>query len=110
MKFLMTALIALTPALSFAGETCENYAKYFAIQDYKKNVGDVQGSDGMQYESEMISVDTYPDGDEYLYTVSISENNEDGEYWTVSYELLLQHNKTTNKCSLLKLKSEAVED
>lgn len=110
MKFLMTALIALAPAFAFAGETCENYAKYFAIRDYKKNVGDVQGSDGMQIESEMISVGTYPDGDEYLYTVSISENNEDGDYWTVNYEITLEHKKAAQKCTLLKLKSEAVED
>ena len=102
--------MSLAPALATAGETCENYAKYFAIRDYKANLGPVQGSDGIQYESELIYVDELPGGDEYLYKVIVNDNNEDGEYWSVNYELLLEHNKTTNKCSLLKLKSEHSED
>lgn len=106
MKWLMVVLISFAPGVAFSAEICENYAKYFSIRDYKKNLGSVQGSDGMQYESELISVTTFPDGDEYLYEVSISEKNEDGEYWTVNYEVLLEHDPSTQKCSLLKLKSE----
>lgn len=108
MKFLMTALFALTPALAHAGDVCENYAKYFAIRDYKSH-GTVQGSEGIQYESELIYVDTYQDRDEYLYKVAITDNNEDGEYWTTNYDVLLEQAKGQTKCHLLKLKSE-IED
>lgn len=106
MKLFVAALLSLLPVSAFAGEVCENYAKYFAIRDYKSQVVGVQGSDGMMYESELVSITPTADGEEYLYTVQISENNEDGEYWTWEYEVLLSKAANSAKCKLEKMKSE----
>lgn len=103
MKFLVLLALAIAPAVSFAGETCENYAKYFAIREYKSQ-GPVQGSDGIQYESELISETPTLSGADFLYEVVIRDNNEDGEFWGVYYEVAIDYNKSTQKCELVKVK------
>lgn len=108
MRFLIMALLALTPAFANAAEICENYAKYFAIRAYKAQ-SSVQESAGIQYESELIYIEDYEDRDEYLYAVSITDKNQNGEYWTTNYDVLLEQPKGQKKCLLLKLKSE-IED
>lgn len=105
---ILTPLFALSLFFNFAqaAEPCENYAKYYAIKDYKKRVGTVQGSDGIQYESEFISVSD----EELTFKVSIQDNNEDGERWTVVYEVVVAKTGQSSRCSLVKLTTSDLED
>lgn len=109
MKFLMVVVTVLMSTSAFAGEICENYAKYFAIRDYKSKATGVQGSDGIVYDSELISITPNAEGEEYLYTVSISENNEDGDYWTWYYEVVVSKLPNSEKCSLKKIDYEIAD-
>jgi len=78
--------------IAFSAETtCENYGKFGAIRAYKSEVGTVQGSEGIEYE---ITKTVKKEDPFYSFVVSITDNNEDGEVWTVDY---LVETKRTNK-------------
>lgn len=94
----MKTIIALSIALfSLSTFACENYAKYGAIKAYKAEMGTVQGSDGIEYEATLVGLRN----DISAYVVSISDNNEDGEYWTVDYSVVL--NKSCKILSVTKI-------
>lgn len=94
MKTILTIALMLAATAGFA---CENYAKYSAIKAYKAEVGTVQGSDGIGYDATLIALR----GDVSAYVVSISDNNEDGEYWTVDYQVVLGKSCKTLKVTRL---------
>lgn len=74
--------------------TCENMAKNAAIRAYYSEVGVVQGSDGIQYKAKLEKVD----GNVNEFIVSISDNNEDGEAWTIDYYVSTVD--TAGKCKI----------
>jgi hypothetical protein len=77
---------------------CANMAKYAAIRAYKAEVGEVQGSDGMQYSAFATSVNN----GRITYLVSISENNEDGESWEFGYYVDLRwREKASPQCKII---------
>ena len=106
MKLMIALLLSFTATYASAAEVCENYAKYFAIRDYKVRVGTVQGSDGIQYESELISTS----GDEHTFKITIQDNNEDGDSWTVFYDVVVEGPLRNKKCTLVKLSATDLED
>lgn len=105
MKLFSVLLLSFSATFSYAAEKCEGYAKYFAIRDYKANTGVVQGSEGIDYQSELIS----SLNDEHTFKVAITDNNEDGQYWTMNYEVVVKEIPNSQKCSLEKMKSEVEE-
>lgn len=87
----------LIPSFAFAAEgPCSNYAKFAAIRAYKAEVGTVQGSDGIEYSASLLE----HQGSIYKYSVSISDNNEDGESWTVEY-LVDVKREPTQSCKVI---------
>ena len=101
-KSLFIAALAISSSV-FALEQgpCANFAKAAAIRVYKASVGTVQGSDGIQYEIKKKLQAKLPF---YNYIVSISDNNEDGEFWSVDYFVMTK--KVKNSCKVLKVKEE----
>lgn len=106
MKSILTALVVLNSTMAMATPAkklqapCENYAKYFAIRDYKSSMGTVQGSDGIEVSSEL----KYSQGRNYGFEVAISDNNEDGEMWTVLYQIVVKPSSQRAACDLVSLK------
>lgn len=78
---IVTFLFTTLPCLANS-KTCENYGKFGAIRAYKSEVGTVQGSEGISYEviQTLKSEDPF-----YNFIVAITDNNEDGDVWTVNY-------------------------
>lgn len=94
-------LIALTlgfSASALARQCDENYAKYGALRVYHSETGLVQGSDG----PEAVAAQIYSKGDFSKYNVAITDNNEDGDVWEVSYAVTLR--QVGDKCQVLKVK------
>lgn len=81
--------------------TCANMAKYGAIRAYKAEVGTIQGSEGIQYDATLTGLR----GEFASFLVSISDNNEDGETWTVNYSVVVR--KTENRCSVVSVTKQA---
>ena len=102
MKFLISIVLffSATQVLAANGP-CENFAKAAAIREYKKSAGTIQGSDGIQYSSVQAPDWTNP----YLYTVTISDNKEDGETWEVDYEV--QVRSQGRACKILSVQEVA---
>lgn len=75
---------------------CDNYAKQGAIRAYKSQ-GAVQGSEGIEYSAKLVK----SANSVYDYLVSISDNNDEGESWTVDY--LVRVEKDGNACHILKV-------
>lgn len=90
--------LAVQAAPTSAPGFCSNYAKSGAIRAYKAEMGTVQGSDGIQYTAKLATII----GDVASYVVSISDNNEDGERWTVDYSVQVQRQGTA--CKVLHVK------
>lgn len=84
---------------------CANMAKYAAIRAYKSQVGEIQGSEGIQYSAKATAVRN----NRITYLVTIAENNEDGEMWEFDYnvEILWQENSKP-ECKILSTKKIAV--
>ncbi len=80
--------------------SCANMAKFGAIRAYKAEVGTIQGSDGIQYEATLTGVR----GEVASFLVSIYDNNEDGETWTVNYSVVVR--KSENRCSLVSVNKQ----
>lgn len=98
MKLLFFILISGFVSLAVAQENnqaCSNYAKYQAIRKYKADTGTVQGSDGIEYSAQLLKETST----QYEFVVEISDNNEDGEYWTLAYTVTLEK-KTCKKVSI----------
>ena len=77
----LMAVIALSQLSLGETKLCENYAKYAAIRAYKSEVGTIQGSEGIEFSATLLKLKN-----EWVeYQVTISDNNEDGETWTVDY-------------------------
>lgn len=93
---LSSPLLALTQTEI---EQCSNQAKAGAIEAYKAEVGVVQGSYGI--ETSVFFVISYENIFEYL--VCISDNNEDGESWSVEY--LVRVKKDGDKCKIIKVEN-----
>ena len=53
---------------------------------YKAAAGTIQGSDGIQYLATVLGTQ----GEFISYLVEISDNNEDGDRWTVSYSIVIK--------------------
>ncbi len=98
MKLVVSLLILAVSSLAVAQENtqaCSNFAKYEAIRKYKADTGTVQGSDGIEYSAQLLKETST----QYQYVVEISDNNEDGEYWTLAYTVTLEK-KTCKKVSI----------
>lgn len=97
MKLILASLM-LTSSFAFAAP-CENFAKFFAIRDYKARAGSIPGSFGVEsgatFQGELKGA--------YLYKVEIVDNNEDGDVWTINYDVLVKPIGTTKKCELVSL-------
>jgi len=97
-----TALLIFSLNTQAATTTeCANHAKSAAIRTYINEVGTVQGSEGIQYEIKEKLKAKLPF---HNYIVSISDNNEDGEYWTVDYFVMTK--KVGDKCQVLKVQRQ----
>lgn len=84
---------------------CANYAKYGAIRAYKAEFGTIQGSE-MEYEAELIQ-----ENDGVLsYLVSIYDHNEDGEYWTMEYDVDVTRVNRNRSCKLVKVTRREIEE
>lgn len=94
---LMTILGLLLSLNVFANDVCLNQAKYQAIRTYHAETGVVQGSDGITYQGQFLD----QEGESLRYVVTIQDNNEDGEYWFVDYEVVMKlENKKCKKVSV----------
>lgn len=102
-KLLVSTALIIFSFSSHAKVTgeCDNYAKYGAIRAYISEVGVVQGSEGIQYE---IKEKLKAKSPFYNYIVSISDNNEDGDVWTVDYFVMTK--KIDGDCQVLKVKRQ----
>lgn len=80
---------------------CANYAKAAAIKAYIAMAGTVQGSEGIQYEIKQKLKAREPF---HNYIVSITDNNEDGEVWTLDYFVMTKIEN--GKCRILKVREE----
>jgi hypothetical protein len=99
----LIALLSLAASAQANEIPCANMAKYAAIRAYKAEVGEVQGSDGIQYSA----VATATRGNYISYLVTISENNEDGESWEVGYNVnLLWQQNAKPECKILSVKKQ----
>lgn len=97
----LIAMLSLAAPAQANEIPCANMAKYAAIRAYKAEVGEVQGSDGIQYSA----VVTATRGNYISYLVTISENNEDGETWEVGYNVnLLWQQNAKPECKILSTK------
>ena len=94
--FITLALLGL--GFSAESMACANFAKNAAIRAYFAEVGTVQGSEGIQYEATLLSSRNNIEA----YLVAISDNNEDGEYWTVDYQVVLN---AQNNCKVISVKT-----
>lgn len=98
--FIATLIVGFT-SYSYAAKnsksSCENMAKSGAIRAYKGEVGEIQGSEGIQYSAELVQTD----GQDSQYKVSITDNNEDGDVWTIEY--LVTVSDTPAKCNVVKV-------
>lgn len=72
---------------TFAANECKNKAKYYAINTYHAETGVVQGSNGISYQAEFLSEKKGIQ----KYQVKIEDNNEDGDYWTIEYEVTIDN-------------------
>ena len=107
MKFLVLALSLSFSGTAFAaGDLCSNFAQYFAIREYKNEMGTVQGSEGIGYSAELVKVQ----GAERTFEVAINDNNEDGDAWTVTYEVVVKKNTENQKCSLVSIENLGTDD
>lgn len=98
-----TATFALYAAAAYAAQdTCVQYAKYGAIKVYKSEVGEVQGSNGMEHSAEFRAYN--PRTGVYTYLVTISDNNEDGDTWDVNYEVEVK--RSIRGCRVVSVKRE----
>lgn len=98
---LIFSLILTFPAFALASDgPCSNYAKHGAIKAYKAEFGTVQGSDGIQYSASLVEAD----GNIFDYLVSISDNNEDGETWTIDYDVRVK--KEGTRCKVVKVRKQ----
>ncbi|KHD88131.1 MAG: hypothetical protein OM95_10160 [Bdellovibrio sp. ArHS] len=104
MKYLMGAFVMMFSSFALAAGPCENYAKAAAIRKYKADSGVIQGSQGIQYWAVQEAGWNNP----YLYTVTIADNNEDGEFWEVDYEVTIQENH--GRCKTVSVKEVASRD
>jgi hypothetical protein len=97
----MITLLSLFAFLNVSFATpeapCANFAKFGAIRAYKAEMGTIQGSDGIEYEATL----TGTRGELSSYVVAISDNNEDGETWTVKYSVVV---RKTSACSVVSVK------
>lgn len=103
-KYLIIITAIMFSSVSYAQKNqgeCSNYAKAAAIRLYKATVGTVQGSEGIQYEIKQKLKARKPF---HNYIVSITDNNEDGEVWTLDYFVMTK--KENGKCLILKVKEE----
>ena len=96
MTFFLTSFLSLS-VLASEGP-CVGFAKFGAIRAYKSEMGTVQGSDGIGYSAVLKNNNK----DIYTYLVTISDNNEDGEYWEVDYDVKVQ--TKSFGCKLLTVK------
>jgi hypothetical protein len=94
---LLSLIAFFSPAFATEASPCINMAKYGAIRAYKAEMGTIQGSDGIQYEATL----TGTRGEFSSYLVAISDNNEDGESWTVNYTVVV---RKTQICSVVSVK------
>jgi hypothetical protein len=97
MKFVLISIMFMTQVFAAEGP-CSNRAKYEAIRRYKAETGTVQGSDGIGHAAVLESTR----GRTYTYLITISDNNEDGEYWEVDYKVSIQ--ETNGSCKILNVK------
>lgn len=106
-KQMMILIFAATvsPLAFGAAKPCENYAKYAAIKAYKAEMGTVQGSDGIGYTATPLWVRSSP----VSYKITISDNNEDGETWTVGYYVELQVEQDS-RCKILEVRKIKTRD
>ena len=81
---------------------CANMAKREAIRRYKAENGTIQGSDGIGYTAQLLK----HNANILDYVVTISDNNEDGEYWEVDYYVRLDGR--TQACKIMAVKKGAV--
>jgi hypothetical protein len=95
---IFSLLALISTAFAQDSAPCANMAKYGAIRAYKAEVGTIQGSAGIQYTASLTGVR----GDFASYVVAISDNNEDGETWTVNYTVVVR--KTNQQCALISVK------
>jgi hypothetical protein len=84
LALLMTLFIS-----AVAHASCESKATNYAVRVYEAAIGPVQGSEGMEHETKLVS--TRQGILDYL--VTIWDNNEDGEIWEVEYQVVVD-NKT----------------
>lgn len=84
MKKLLNVLLGtlLLSGVAQAANLCEGHAKYGAMTAYMDEMGVVQGSDGATRTATLVD---NLDSNKATYLVSINDNNEDGDYWTVNY-------------------------
>lgn len=104
MKPVLLVFVGLlfAPAAFGSARPCQNYAKYAAIRAYKAEMGTVQGSTGIEYSAHLEK----KKGNLVEYTVTITDNNEDGEVWDVDYRVKLRAKDGT--CEILNVKKTAV--
>ena len=102
-KTLIATLFTLsaTAFAQSAATDCSNFAKAAASRAYKASVGTIQGSEGIQYEIKEKLVAKLPF---HNYVISITDNNEDGDTWTVDYFVMTK--KVNDKCQVLKVKEQ----
>ncbi len=99
---LVVALLALTTSVSASiSGPCSGHAKSAAIRAYKAQMGTVQGSDGIEYEIKEKLKAKLPF---HNYVVTIFDNNEDGDTWSVDYFVMTKLEGQT--CKVLKVKEE----
>lgn len=106
MKKLFNVIIAtvLFSGVAQAANLCEGHAKYGAMKAYAEEMGVVQGSDGATRDATLID---NLNAKKATYIVGISDNNEDGEYWTVNYLVKVGLNRA-NECQVSSTKKVGV--
>ncbi len=87
-----------TSTTAFAFGACENLAKTVSLATYTKDAGTIQGSNGPEAISTLLSVR----GDYESYLIEISDNNEDGETWVVRYQVTAR--KVAGACQIISIK------
>lgn len=80
---------------------CSNYALSGAIKAYKSMAGTVQGSEGIEYKIKEKLKAKLPF---HNYIISITDNNEDGDVWTLDYFVMTK--KENGQCKVLKVREE----
>jgi hypothetical protein len=86
MKTVLSLVLLISSSMTLAAGPCENKAKYGAIRAYKAEVGTIQGSNGVETKADLVQ----ERNGAYSYIVSVMDNNEDGEYWTLDYAVVVK--------------------